>query len=312
MVGTLPPVTGISPFCIGFVRESFAKRQVVFESIKSPFPLFLYPGTLEDPSSLVLLKALPKGTAVKNDLVWWSPLSWLKAALRTKSEIVYLNWWTIALWPMLFTLSLVCRLKGKEVVAVVHNPVGHERYPSDVFFSRLFLKTCHRYLVFNQSARDMLKQSFKINEDRIKVINHPPLDFYPHRDIPKNEARKRLGLPLEATIYLSFGRIRGYKNLETVIKQFAQIAQKDSRAHLVIAGEPWTPFEPFDELIDNLKLRKQTYLFLRFIPTPQVALFFRAADHLLLAHRDPGSGSGIQSLAAGFNLPIKNLLISIP
>jgi D-inositol-3-phosphate glycosyltransferase len=307
IIGTLPPVTGISPFCIGWVCQLASKQKVVFESIRSPYPPFFYPGTLFDHSSTVLLKALPKNSVVKNNLTWWNLLGWIAVASRINTNTVYLNWWTIALFPMLFTISCLLRLRGKRVICIVHNPIGHERYPADQFLTSLFFKTCHRFIVFTNEAKKYLSQQYGINNKPVVVQDHPPLNFYPHQKITKETARKQLNLPQNDRVYLCFGRIRQYKNLERIIKDFASKSTRDPSAILVLAGEPWVSLANYEKLINSLRLQDRVRLFLEYIPTERVPLFFRAADTFLLAHQDPGSGSGVIALAKSFNLPVLKL-----
>ncbi len=306
-IGTLPPVTGISPYCIGFIRQYLSHTKVSFVAIGSPYPSFLYPGTLRDPSSIKLLEALTEDVTIKRSLVWWNPLSWIRAGFRIKTESVYINWWTVALFPMLFTIALILKARNKQTTAIVHNPIGHESFPGEKFLTRLFLARCQAYIVLTSAGKRFLSDHYRIPDSRITVIYHPTLDFYPHKDIDKSAARTKLDIPQDAAVYLFFGHIRQYKSLSTIIKSFGDIARKDPEAVLVIAGEPWIDFSTYKELIDQHGLTDSTKLYLEFIPTSQVSYFFRAADTLILANTDQGSASGVKALAEGFDLPVLDL-----
>jgi ATPase subunit of ABC transporter with duplicated ATPase domains len=80
------------------------------------------------------------------------------------------------------------------------------------------------------------------------VIQHP---LYSHFGQKKDraEAERKLGLQPGRKNILFFGLIRKYKGLDILLEAFGKLSDE---YQLIIAGEPYGPFEPYQEIIDRL------------------------------------------------------------
>ena len=72
---------------------------------------------------------------------------------------------------------------------------------------------------------------------------------------------------------------------------------------LIIAGEFWEKIELYEELIIQLDLQDQVFLFDRYIPDEEVGIFFEEADLFVAPYID-GTQSGSVKIALSFDLPI--------
>src|SRR5690606_20649562 len=94
------------------------------------------------------------------------------------------------------------------------------------------------------------------------------------------EARRRLGLPETALLYLHTGLIRPYKGIPELIRQFSRLPVHD--VALVVAGE-----EQQSDLRTELaaELRDDERIILRtgWLPDEELALYLAAADVVVTA-----------------------------
>src|SRR5260370_1609246 len=97
-------------------------------------------------------------------------------------------------------------------------------------------------------------------------------------DVDRGRARQILGLDSDAPMLLFFGMIKPYKGLEYLLRAWPGVLAEFPRSKLLIAGEPMLPFQPFERLIDNLKIRDSVVLKLGYVPSSQAQYFSCAAD----------------------------------
>ena len=109
-------------------------------------------------------------------------------------------------------------------------------------------------------------------------------------------------LGLMVPILLFFGNIRPYKGLDTLLEATAKI--DDSHIKLIIAGQPWDGFEPYQSLIDKYRLHNRITKFLEFIPDEKLAQLLQAADLVVLPYKQLESASGPATAALAFEKPL--------
>lgn len=100
---------------------------------------------------------------------------------------------------------------------------------------------------------------------------------------PRDVARARLGLPRGKFLFLFFGNIRHYKNVEELMQEFT--ALQPCGALLVIAGMPW-PGSGLDRKVRALAAgHDDVRLDLRLLPTDVLNDYLAAADMVVLPYR---------------------------
>jgi glycosyltransferase involved in cell wall biosynthesis len=117
--------------------------------------------------------------------------------------------------------------------------------------------------------------------------------------VQKKQARKRLGIN-EKNAILFFGFVRPYKGLEFLLKAMPSV-RKD--VLLMVVGEFWEPREKFEALTKELGLGKQVRIVDRYVSDSETALYFGAADCVVLPYVS-GTESGIIQMAFGYNIPV--------
>ena len=193
--------------------------------------------------------------------------------------------------------------KGVAIGANLHDPVRDYRV-GPKWWHKLSIRCAYRYLCF-VLAHDVVPPNASVpSHVEIRVVPHGVF-VDASQIIPKAEARKALGLPLDKRVFLSFGFIRDNKNLDLAIQAIAQVED----AFLVIAGRNQSSkdrqIDFYKEHARNLSVGGRVRFVSDFIPEEQVSLYFAASDVVLLTYSQSfHSLSGVLNLAANFRRPV--------
>jgi glycosyltransferase involved in cell wall biosynthesis len=132
-----------------------------------------------------------------------------------------------------------------------------------------------RVIVPSKYLADLVAQ-WGIDRDKIEVI-YNGVDL-PVLDIPKEEARKQLGI--SGNIILSAGRLVPWKGFRMLIKLMPQLLQINQFARLVIVGDG-PDMKMLQTVVRNLGLERKVFLLGRK-SAKDVALALAAADMFVL------------------------------
>lgn len=137
----------------------------------------------------------------------------------------------------------------------------------------------------------------------VKWIPHG-LFAFPDPTTPRDEVRRKLNVPDDATLALSYGYLRDNKNLDLGIEAVA----RSPGVHLLVAGRDQStrnkPVEHYQQLAKSLGCADRVHWMNRFISEAETADLMTASDVLLLTYsRSFMSWSGVLSLAARYRLP---------
>jgi beta-1,4-mannosyltransferase len=174
----------------------------------------------------------------------------------------------------------VVKLLQFKLVWTVHDlvPLDRHMFNELKIIQKLVNQTKRLILLSSTTMEDMKRLNLTFDTSKISIIplgNY--IGFYPNV-INKYSARKMLGIPQEAFIFLFFGRIEPYKNIPGLLETFKLISKTYPNAYLIIAGK-----------IDNTKiinalneakdtLGKKLVLHLNHIPDDEVQIYFNAAN----------------------------------
>lgn len=303
MIGTLPPIKGMSPYCQELVRSVSRHLEVEFIGFKRLYPDLLYPGgsiVKGDDSKCDELE----NVKVNNTLTYYDPFSWIAAGMKLKGDVVHAQWWSYPLAPVFFTVLLISKIRGKRVVITVHNVVPHERSRVNRFLNGAVLHLGDRFIVHTGANKEKLSEMYGIAKEKIYVIPMGILTAAPIRGISKKRARAHLGIPYDKKVVLFFGNIRDYKGLDVLIKSMKSVVEDIPEAMLLIAGQVWGGWDDYEKLIDELKLGKHIARRLGFIQPSEVEYYFNSADIVVLPYKYLDSQSAIGALALPFKKPL--------
>jgi len=304
LVGSLPPIKGVSAYT-SHLLESLASNEgldLEFLGFRSIYPKALYPGG--EPVDHSLCPGEYPGVSVRNILTWYNPFSWIWAGCTMKGDVVHAQWWSYILAPIYGTILAIAKLRGKRTVLTLHNVDPHERAWWKKALHRAIFFLGDRFIVHSESNKGALQRIYGRSAHVVSVISHGILKLAPLQGLSASAAKGSLGIPTESKTVLFFGNIRPYKGVEALLRSFPEVLAACTSTTLVVAGKPWSDWQPPDRLIDDLGVRSNVYLFLDFVPATKVEEFFAAADLVVLPYTRFDAQSGVGALALSFGRPL--------
>jgi glycosyltransferase involved in cell wall biosynthesis len=207
-------------------------------------------------------------------------------------------------------LALDARAAGVPVVLTPHN--AFPRAPGERArraFRRL-LESADRIVLLAESDPDALGAAGG-NLPPSSVIPFGPLDFFASAPGGADRLRKKLAIPRDAFVVLSFGYLRRDKGRGVLLDALTRPAA--SGIWLLVAGDPGGERAALEREIQARSLGNRVRTDLRYIPNDEVGAYFDAADAVVLpyeiasesgafraalAHRRPVVAAAVGGLAA--------------
>ncbi|MBR4660970.1 MAG: glycosyltransferase [Bacteroidales bacterium] len=277
--------------------EAFAAQghQVRAFTFSRQYPDFLFPGKTQYVTEGDDARKVDSEAVL--DTV--NPFSYFSAArkiARWQPDLVVVRYWMSFFAPSLGTVIRCLRRRGIKVVTILDNVLPHEPKFFDKPFTRWFLRQNEAAVVMSDkvlSDLDSLAPSLR----RVKA-EHPIYDHFGAR-VPRTEARLKTGLPQDARVLLFFGFIREYKGLDILIDAMSYLGEE---YHLLVAGEPYGSFEPYQQRIDASAAKDRIHLEVRYIGDNEVPRLMSAADVCVLPYRS-ATQSGITGITTLYDVP---------
>jgi len=303
ILGTLPPLRGLSSYCLELALAMADTISVEFISFKKLYPAFAYPGggLNEDPTFPCFEHP---DLTVSRHLTWYNPASWLKAGLHSSAQLLHAQWWSLPLFPIYLVVCSAFKVRGKPVVFTVHNTRSHENSCLYQKLSGLIFKLGDHFIVHTPINKEQLITDYSVDAGKISLIPHGPLDFHVRQNTDRESVRAAMGFNPVHKVILLFGAIRPYKGIETALRAFQRVQRQVPESRLLIAGKLWESWEPYSNLIDNLNIRHAILTHLEYIPSGEVYKFFTAADIVILPYNRFDSQSGVGASALSFRKPL--------
>lgn len=242
------------------------------------------------------------------------PLSTLRTVAETRPDVVHFHWIapflvsesrlvSYAKSTVFLLATLTAKLMRIDVVWTVHNVLDHERrHPRiELFGRRVFARLCDELIVHCESARDTVVERYRLPTSRhVHVIPHGHYETSHRNTVSRDEARDRLGVASDSTVFLYLGQIRPYKQVPQLIDAVASLPDEDVR--LLVAGKP-SDESHAREVRRRAESDPRVDATLSFVPDEDVQVYFNAADAVVLPYRDIlTSGSAI--LGMTFERPV--------
>lgn len=276
------------------LAQEFASmgHEVVVYSFSLQYPRWLFPGKTQYTSD-----PAPAGLVIKTRLNSVNPFNWPavgREMRRERADRLVARFW---LPFMAMSTGTALRFAGgaAPVTGLVDNFIPHEKRPGDALLARYFAGACTDFVAMSRSVQADLQAA---TGKPVRYAPHPVYDIYGEAFAPM-EARRQLNLPTDKPLVLFFGLIRAYKGLDLLLEAMPHCPD----VHVVVAGEPYGDWAPYQAIIDRHGLSTRVHLFLDFIPNHHVAAFFSAADLVVQPYRS-ATQSGISQIACNFEKPM--------
>ena len=269
-------------------------------SFRRQYPAWLYPGKSDKDPSKRVIQLETKYTL--DPLYPWTWTKTVNEIIKINPDAVLIQWWTTFWAPAFWSVAKLLSRKGYKVIFLIHNVTPHEHKPWDNWFARKVLQLGDAHIV--QAKNEEQRLLAILPGIKPVLCPHPVYNQFIIDSDQNSEAEKHLQrLDQDLPVLLFFGIVRPYKGLPFLIEALAILKSAGILVQLIIAGEFWEKIEPYEEMIVQLDLYDQVFIFDRYIPDEEVGLFFNAANIFIAPYID-GTQSGSVKIALAFNLPI--------
>ncbi|WP_418991177.1 glycosyltransferase [Alistipes sp.] len=302
ILGPAHPYRGGLASIMEIMARTFQARgnEVRIETFTLQYPSLLFPGKSQTVST-----PPPADLAIRRSVNTVDPLNWLRVGRRIRRErpdFVLLKYWTPFMAPAFGTIARLARGNGHtRVLCQIDNVEPHEHHLTDKPFNRYFLHAVDGFVYMSEQVHRELE-----------AYTDVPALFSPHplfenfgQGVAREEACRRLGLDPALHYALFFGLVRDYKGLDLLLDAWAALrrAGKTAGRRLIVAGEFYTPKEPYLRQIADQGLGEEVILHDRFIPDEEVRYYFSAADFVVQPYKS-ATQSGVTQIAYQFCTPM--------
>lgn len=301
IIGPAHPLRGgLATFNQRLAHEFMAQGdECILLSFSLQYPGFLFPGTTQYSSD-----PAPADLDIRSLINSVNPLNWITVGRKLrkwKPDLIVVRFWLPFMGPALGTiLRQAKKNRHSRVVCIADNVTPHEKRPGDTPFTRYFLKSCDAFVTMSEKVFADLRQ-FEPSKPA-QVVQHPLYDNF-GAALPKDEARRHLGLPAGEKLVLFFGFIRQYKGLDLLLEAMADTRIRQAGIRLVVAGEFYEDEAPYREIIQKRGLEEQVILRTHFIPDNEVRYYLCAGDCVIQPYKN-ATQSGVTPLAYHFEKPM--------
>lgn len=303
LIGPVYPFRGGIAHYTAVLNQELLKagHDVLLISFRRQYPRWLFPGrTDRDPSGQTI--DVPNVRYLIDSL---NPLSWLNAFLAIRSyhpQVVVLQWWHEFWAPVWLVIEWLLKRWGKaRTIIICHNVLPHERRAWNRALATLVLRAAAQVIV--QSTSEKARFLELVPTGHVEVVPHPLYDMFDRPEITRQEARRHLGIRDNAQVLLFFGFVRAYKGVHFLIEALSVVREQLPDVCLLVVGEFWDDRQSYELQIKSLGLEAHVQLIDRYVPNEEVALYFKAADLVVLPYT-AATQSGVLQLALGFGAPV--------
>jgi D-inositol-3-phosphate glycosyltransferase len=228
-------------------------------------------------------------------------------AAGSRADVFHILWLNKFTYVDMTALTLYYKALGKKLVHTAHNINIRQRDGKDNFLNRFMLAFFYRNLdhimVHTHLMKQQLGQDYRVDARKITVIPFGINNVLPETSLSRTAARGAFNFSPSDRVVLFFGNIAPYKGLEYLVDAFGQLATRDPRMRLVIAGQLKCPAAYWRMIQTRIRpLAESVIQRIEYIPDEQIELFFKAADVLVLPYTHIFQ-SGVLFLSYQFGLP---------
>jgi glycosyltransferase involved in cell wall biosynthesis len=233
----------------------------------------------------------------------------------SKRDVLHLHWPSYrylrsgSTFAIVFAFFKFCmllallRAKGVKLWWTAHNLMPHEPCRIkwiDRFARHWVIALSETIFVHGDGAKKVLEKRFPRTMYKTTCIPHGHwLDYYGsiHN---KAEAKAHLGIAQSQYVYLMFGQLKPYKNIEGLIAAFNALPAGD---HCLLIAGRFTDKSYQQKVLNLANSNPKIRLDARFIDDEEVAVYLAASDIMCMPYNEILT-SGTAMLAMSYGLPL--------
>jgi glycosyltransferase involved in cell wall biosynthesis len=233
------------------------------------------------------------------------PQAFYRVSRRPRSVTKHLSFLKFAY----FMLRLaVARSLGYRMVWTIHQVYPHEilHRVLDPLVPLVLSRSCHVLIAHDEHTATLARRHLRLPPGAVHVAPLPSYAGAYGAQRPRAVVRAELGVAETSTVFLFFGGLRAYKNVDVLLDAFTALAAED--VALIIAG-----LAPDAKIAQRVRAAAtadaRVKARLELIPASDVPDLFAAADVAVLPRGDGGTSS---SLVLALNMGVPVIAAKLP
>lgn len=232
----------------------------------------------------------------------------LRYLTKNRIDILHMQNTISARRDIIFLILL--KLMHVRVIYTAHDLMPHDREERDAkwmrFAFRCIYNLADRIIVHSDFDTLILKNEFKIEEQKIDKIEHGNYDFFPTENIQKmNNLRNNFGISEDDKVMLCFGSIRRYKGIDKLIDSYVDFRMKGKRLKILVVGRnldvQYT--DEIKEIISKNRLADDIIVNDKYVLFEDIRNYFMIADIVALPYEHIHD-SGVLRIAFSCEKPL--------
>jgi glycosyltransferase involved in cell wall biosynthesis len=295
IVGPFAPFRGgIAKFNEQLALQFSHTNELLLINFKQQYPKLLFPGKEQTEASRSFSLLTERLLTPYNPFTFFSTFKKIK---QFQPDLLIFPYWIPFFIPAFWVIRK--GLKTTKTAILVHNFQSHEKWFLGNLLRRRFFRSANILISLSDFVNAQLRTAFP--DKQITAGFHPVYDDLNQNRYTQETAKEKLQVA-DKKVLLFFGYIKAYKGVDTLISAF-HLLPKNQDYHLFIVGEVYGDEKEYLELIKKYNLEKQITFLNKFVTEPEIELFFKAADALVLPYQQ-ASQSGVLQIATLFDLGV--------
>lgn len=180
---------------------------------------------------------------------------------------------------------LLSSLMGFKKIVTIHDIETFQANTKRMFSLNSLNSRIDKYIVHNETSKNILCDRFTILENKINVIPHGNFDLFVNDQV-KPEYSDLKEMNSDDYVLLFFGQIKDVKGLDLLLNALSICKKSGQNLKLIIAGKAWqSDFDKYDQLINQLNLEESVVKRIEYIPDNEVASYYDKADLIVLPYK---------------------------
>lgn len=227
-----------------------------------------------------------------------------------KCKAIVLNWYESKLNFYRFILLVKYKMTGKKIIWVFHNMIPHEEQKNLFSYIKMQAMILLSDVVVLHSRHSKKVLSIYNEHALKKAIFVPHVNYCNNYPLSYENYREQLGIRPNDFVFMFFGFIKPYKNVELLIKIFKDWDVQDAK--LLIVGEP-SDGEYAKSLKKLCDGNAKIIMDFNYVDNNKTYAYFNTSDVVVLPYHKEScinSGAMIGAFSCGKTVIIPNIAMA--